>query len=40
MTKTAIAIDHSSSFLDTLKAFVLLPMGLVLLVYLACREQW
>ena len=40
MTKAAIAIDHSSSFLDTVKAFALLPVGLVLVIYLACRERW
>jgi hypothetical protein len=40
MTKAAIAIDHHSSFLETTKAFVLLPVGLVLVIYLAFRERW
>ncbi len=40
MTKAAIATDHHSSFFDTAKAFALLPVSLVLVVYLACRERW
>ncbi|CAL4866287.1 MULTISPECIES: hypothetical protein [Asticcacaulis] len=40
MTKAAIAADHRSSFLDAAKAFALLPVGLALVIYLACRERW
>ncbi len=40
MTKAAIATYHRSSFLDVAKAFFLLPVGLMLVVYLACRERW
>ncbi|HTM80184.1 hypothetical protein [Asticcacaulis sp.] len=40
MTRAAIATDHHSPLLDAAKAFALLPVGLVLVVYLACRERW
>ena len=40
MTKAAIAPHPLPSFLDVAKAFALLPVGLVLVVYLACRERW
>ena len=40
MTRAAIATDHHSSFLDAAKAFVLLPVSLVLVVFLAFRERW
>jgi hypothetical protein len=40
MTEAVIAIDERSAFLDAAKAFALLPVGLVLVVYLACRERW
>ena len=40
MIRAAIATNHHSPFLDIAKAFVLLPVSLTLVVYLAFRERW